>query len=334
MSKLPKLIALLGPTASGKSGLALEIARDFNGEVISADSRTIFTGMTIGTAKPAGSKSPAAEVKSEDVEEEGIHAAKSLGIKQLFHEKPYVVEGVPHWGIDIVDPDETFTAAQFKEYAEKKIADIVKRGKTPILAGGTGLYISAVVDNLLFTDAGNDEKLRAELDALTQPELEARLKDVDEKAYETLDLANRRRVLRAIEIIETTGKPLAEQQRKGPQKYDSLLIGLDVERETLYERIETRVDEMVVQGLVDEVRVLKDKYGCEVNAMTGIGYRQICAFLDGYMKLRDAIEVLKRDTRHYAKRQLTWFKRDERIRWVRNGGEAKELVLSHLERTK
>ena len=322
----PKLIVILGPTASGKSQLGIEVARLVAGEIICADSRTLYRGMNIGTAKPVGGKTPAAVVTQADVEEQGIHAAATLGIKDLFHEKPYVVDGVPHWGIDILDPDEDFTAADFKAYAEQKIEDMVKRGKVPILLGGTGLYISAVVDNLSFTEGGEDKELRKELEELSAAALEERLKNIDAEAFETIDLANRRRVIRAIEIIETTGKPLREQQTKGEEQYDVLMIGLNVDREVLHERIDERVDRMIAEGLVDEVRGLKETYGCEVNAMTGIGYRQICAFLDGYMKLRDAIDVVKRETRQYAKRQMTWFKRDERIVWVHDPEMAVDIV--------
>lgn len=245
---------------------------------------------------------------------------------ELFSDKPLLVKNVPHWGFDLKDPDETFTVAEFKEYAEAKIANIVKRGKLPILAGGTGLYIQAIVDNLSFTDTELNEELRAELDELSNEELFARIRDKDSETANTIDQSNRRRLLRAVEVIESTGKPLHTQQTKGQPKYDVLMLGIETDREVLYERIDTRVDQMIAEGLVDEVRGLKEKYGCDVNAMTGIGYRQICVFLDGYMKLRDAIELLKRDTRHYAKRQLTWFRRDERILWVDSVEKAIELV--------
>ena len=255
-----------------------------------------------------------------------------MKIEQLFEEKPLLVEGVPHWAIDLVNPDESFTAAEYKQYAEQHIFDILDRGKVPILAGGTGLYISAVVDNLKFSDVEPNIELRKELDALSDEQLQARLYELDPEAADNIDVNNRRRLLRAIEIVETSGKKLADQQNKGEQKFDVLMLGMDVEREVLYERIEARVDAMIAAGLVDEVRGLKDEYGCEVNSMTGIGYRQICAFLDGYMKLRDAIDVLKRDTRHYAKRQLTWFKRDGRIKWIGVVEEAMGEVEEFLGR--
>lgn len=330
---LPKIIVIVGPTASGKSDLAVRIAKDVDGEVIQADSRTIYRKMDIGTAKPEGERKRAADVSFEDIASKGIHAKHpEVKIGDLFKEKPLLVEGVPHWGIDLVNPDEDFTTAQFKAYAEEKIFDILARGKMPILAGGTGLYVSAVVDNLKFSDAPPDLALRKELDELSNEQLEERLRKNDPDAADNIDDANRRRLLRAIEIVESTGKSLASQQRKGDQKFEPLMIGIETDREVLYERIEMRVDKMIAEGLVDEVRALKEEYGCEVNAMTGIGYRQICAFLDGYMKLRDAIDVLKRDTRHYAKRQMTWFRRDARIKWVTSAQQAIELVEEFLEK--
>lgn len=321
--KKQKLIVLLGPTASGKSSLAIAIAKACNGEIIQADSRNVYRKMNIGTAKPVGDKKFAAEVRPEDVEARGIHEKhREMNILELFEEKPLLVEGIPHWGIDLVDPDEPFSVQDFKTYAEKKIWEIAKRGHVPILAGGTGLYIQAVVDNLQFTDTEPDLALRAQLNDLSNEELEHRLWRIDPEAAETIDVHNRRRLIRAIEVVEQSGKPLKEQQQKGEQMYDVLILGIERPREELYERIDTRVDQMIAEGLVDEVRALKEEYGCEVQSMTGIGYRQICAFLEGYMKLRDAIEVLKRDTRHYAKRQLTWFRRDERIEWIKNVDDA------------
>ncbi|MFH1712085.1 MAG: tRNA (adenosine(37)-N6)-dimethylallyltransferase MiaA [Patescibacteria group bacterium] len=326
MSK-PKIISIAGPTASGKTDLAVRIAKEFDGEIVSTDSRTIYREMNIGTAKPKGTRYQTAEMTPEQVEEKGIRAKDlDISITDLFADKPLIVDGVPHWGFDLVDPNEDFTVADFKAYAEQKIEDILFRGKMPILAGGTGLYISAVIDNLSFSDVAPNPKLRQEFQELSDNELLARLRKVDKDALETVDTANRRRVVRALEIIETTGQPLAAQQQKNEPKYEVLQLGIDTPREILYERIDDRVDKMIALGLVDEVRALRDKYGCQINAMTGIGYRQICAFLDGTMSLKDAIEILKRDSRHYAKRQMTWFSRDDRIHWITTANQAIELV--------
>ncbi|MDP2631509.1 MAG: tRNA (adenosine(37)-N6)-dimethylallyltransferase MiaA [Candidatus Uhrbacteria bacterium] len=309
-----KLITIVGPTATGKTDLAIQIAKEFNGEIITADSKTIYRGMDIGTAKPRKSSQNA------------IARSRSKSIKDLFRDKPYLVHGIPHFGIDIVDPNEEFSVSDFKEYAEKKISDILLRDKLPILVGGTGLYISAVVDNLSFTSTPANEKLRQELDALDNDQLISRLRKADSEAVESIDANNRRRLIRAIEIVQSSGKSLAEQQTKGEPKYDVLQIGIELSREDLYERIDFRVDKMIAEGLVDEVRELRDKYGCNLNAMTGIGYKEICMFLEGYVKLRDAIQLIKSDSRHYAKRQMTWFKRDSRIKWVISAEEAIDLV--------
>lgn len=305
-----KILVLVGPTASGKTAIGIELARLFDGEVLCVDSRTIYKEMAIGTAKPQGEK-------GQD---------EPLSIQMLFSEKPIIVEGIPHWGLDLVFPNESFTVANFKQYAEQKIEEILGRGKLPILVGGTGLYISAIIDNLSLTKVTANEELRKELEKLSDEDLLKRLEEKDPFAFETIDTTNRRRVLRALEIIETTGEPLEKSRTKGEERYDALMIGIDVDREILYERINERVDRMIASGLVDEVRQLKDRYGCEGNAMTGIGYRQICAFLNGKMRLREAIDLVKRDSRHYAKRQLTWFKRDARIYWVDSLQSAKQHV--------
>ncbi|PIX62234.1 hypothetical protein CO057_03545 [Candidatus Uhrbacteria bacterium CG_4_9_14_0_2_um_filter_41_50] len=239
--KKPKIIAILGPTASGKTGLALQVAKKLNGEVINADSRTIYQEMNIGTAKPV-------------------------------FKRGQVVDDVLHWGFDLVSPDQHFQAYNFKEFAESKIADILERGKLPIIAGGTGLYIQGLVDNFDF-----------EGDKAVEP------------------------------------------------KFEVLQIGILVNREELYKRTDDRVDQMIASGLVDEVRSLKEKYGCSVKSMTGIGYRQICQFLNGEVSLAEAIRIIKRDSRHYAKRQMTWFKRDDRIKWIKDSKEAMELIEKFLK---
>lgn len=249
MSTLSKIIVVLGPTASGKTGLSLEIAREIGGEVISADSRTIYRGMDIGTAKVEGDQ----VVRYAGSQDEGL-----------------VVEGVAHWGIDLINPDEDFTVVDFKEYAEHKIDEIRARGHVPMIVGGTGLYIRSLVENFGF------------------------------------------------------------DQSMGERKYDALQIGLKVEREKLYERIDARVDKMMDHGLLDEVRALKEVYGCDVKSMTGIGYRQLCEYLEGDTTLKEAVRVIKRDSRHYAKRQMTWFARDEDVVWIEDGDEALKLVQKFL----
>ncbi|MCX6715259.1 MAG: tRNA (adenosine(37)-N6)-dimethylallyltransferase MiaA [Candidatus Uhrbacteria bacterium] len=315
----PKLIAIVGPTASGKTALGIEIAKLIGGEVISVDSRMVYRGMNVGTAKPEG------EWKTEEIQIGGR-------IDQLFGaRKEFFVEDVPHWGIDLVEPDQEYSVATFKTYAEKKIAEIVKRKHIPILVGGTGLWLSAVIDNLDLSSTPSDEKLRAELEEKSLGDLFHEFKKLDPVGAEQIDRENKRRVVRALEVTLLTGKPFSQLQTRGISKYDVLQIGIAVDRETLNERINDRVDEMIAKELVTEVRSLKEKFGCTIESMTGIGYRQVCEFLEGRSSLKDAIEEIKKDSRHYAKRQMTWFKRDERIQWVKNAKEAIGFVETFLQ---
>ncbi|OGL66711.1 hypothetical protein A2856_03020 [Candidatus Uhrbacteria bacterium RIFCSPHIGHO2_01_FULL_63_20] len=323
MDKKPKIIVLVGPTASGKSALALELARRFDGEVLAADSRTVYRGMDVGTAKGVGSWELGV----------GMPGDGPTDIKRLFSGgKAYVIDGIRHWGFDLAEPDEPYSVADFKRYADAKIGDILKRGKLPIVVGGTGLWVKAIVDNPTYADTPPVYALRAQLDARGLGDLFAEYKRLDPEGAEVIDRDNKRRVVRALEVTLATGKPFSRQQTKGEPKYDALQIGLTVPREELNRRIDERVERMVAEGLVDEVRSLKKKYGCDTESMTGIGYRQICAFLDGKTSLASAVEEVKKATRDYAKRQLTWFKRDARIRWVKNGEEAIRLVESVIAR--
>lgn len=314
MKKLPKIVVFLGPTASGKTELGIFLAKKFsakggpafgwNGaEIISADSRQVYRGMDIGTAKPGEGKR--GKVKGESV---------------------YVVDGVTHHLIDVVNPDEEFTLADFKKMAEEKIADILKRGKLPIVVGGTGLYIWALVDNLDIPKKAVDEKLRARLNATPLAELLKMLKEKDPDSYNNIDLKNPRRVIRALEVA-LSGESFWGNRRAGKPLYDALQIGLKWPREVLYERINRRVDKQIEQGLVDEVKKLAQDLTLalslarrgniwELPSMSGIGYRQFKEYLSGKETLEEAVEKLKRDTRKYAKRQETWFKRDKRIKWI------------------
>lgn len=310
--KLPKILVVCGPTCSGKTGVGIALAKAFNGEVIAADSRTVYREMEIGTAKPA------ADAGSTDFE-------IGTGIMGLF-DRPRVVEGVPHWGFDLVDPNETFTVSQFQEYADKKIQDILGRGKLPIVVGGTGLYIRAILDRPNFAGAAPNAELRSELDAMTDNDLLEEIAMRDPDAAASIDDRNRRRLVRALEILRTTGGTLAEHQEFGEPIYDALQIGMDVPREELYARIDQRVDDMIALGLVDEVRSIIAKHGADAQAMTGIGYRQIADFFAKKESLRDAVLRIKYDTHHYAKRQETWFRRDSRVQWVQKERGALRLA--------
>lgn len=317
MKKNIPLVAVVGPTASGKTEVGIRLAQAFDGEVLCVDSRTVYRGMDIGTAKIQGKRMSETEFLTD------IHS--------LFAPRAVVVEGVPHWGVDLVTPGEPFTVADFQTYAEKKIADIVARGKTPILVGGTGLYFRALLDGLTLTAVEPDLALRTELDAKSTAELAELLGEKDPDAVARIDIDNRRRLVRALEIVMTTGEPLATQQKKTATPYEVCMIGIDVDRDELYQRIDARVDAMIADGLVDEARMLYAKYGPASPALSGIGYRQLAAFFEGKMKLRDAIERIKFDTHHYAKRQLTWFKADVRVQWVKSMQEAIGIVRAFLQ---
>lgn len=311
-NSLLKIIVIVGPTASGKTALSLELAKEFNGEIINADSRQIYKEMDIGTAKPTN------ELKVE---------SKKLKDKK----REYIVNGVRHHLMDIVRPDEKFTLAHFKNMAVEKIKDILNRKKIPIMVGGTGLYVRAVVDNLDIPKVAPDTTLRRELEKKNLVELVKQLRNTDPVTAAKIDLKNPRRVIRALEVVLLSEDSFVEQQKKLPPLFNALQIGLEVPREILNERINSRVDEQINDGLVNEVKKLSAKYAWNLPAMSGIGYKQVGYYLRAEMSLLEAIEMIKRDTRRYAKRQMTWFKKDKRIKWVKSAVEAKKLIKKFLK---
>ena len=301
------LIVIVGPTAVGKTRLSLRLAQEFDGEIISADSRQVYRGMDIGTAKPTP--------------EERRH--------------------VPHHLIDIITPDETFTLAQYQELACQAIDDVLARGKVPFLVGGTGQYVRAVVEGWGIPRVPPNEELRAELYRQAEREgpwaLHDRLREVDPAAAGRIDPTNVRRVVRALEVYLETGRPISELQRKKPPPYRILQIGLTMERQELYRRIDERVDRMIEAGLVEEVRELVEQgYGYELPAMSGLGYQQIGMYLRGLVSLEEAIQLIKRHTRRFVRHQYNWFRLDDTsIHWfdvLRDPyGEIRELVASFLK---
>ncbi len=300
---LPKIIIILGPTASGKTGLGLLLAKKYNGEIISADSRQVYKKMDIGTAKTIG------EWVNDD----------------------YIVDGIPHHLIDIINPDIDFSLADFKKMAVDSINGILKRGKLPIVVGGTGLYIWALVDNLDIPKTQPDNTLRGGLERKPLVELVNMLTEKDPESAQKIDLKNPRRVIRALEVVMTTGQSFFNQRTKSNPLFEALQIGLDVPKEELFKRINERVDRQIEAGLVEEVKQLvNDGYSWDLPSMSGIGYRQIGLHLRGEVTLAEAMEILKQDTRQYAKRQMTWFKRDKRIQWVKNIEEAEKKVTDFL----
>lgn len=306
---LPKLAVILGPTASGKTDLSVALAKKFNGEIICADSRQVYKKMDVGTAKVPG----------------------RWQSHPLTREEVFVYQDVPHYLIDFIDPGREFTLADYKELALRKIYEISKRGQLPMLVGGTGLYVHAVVDNLVMPAVPPNKKLRYSLEQKTNRELVAWLAKLDPLTARTVDHNNQRRLIRALEVCIWTGRPFSEQQKKGEPLFDCLQIGLNLPRETLCQRIAYRTDKMMEAGLLQEVRALvKQRYSWQLPSMSGTGYRQFADFFANRMSLEKAVELLKRDTRRYARRQMTWFRRDTRIKWVKDAAEAEALVREFL----
>lgn len=299
MRKIP-LIVVAGPTASGKTSLAIELAKALDGEIVSADSMQIYKYMDIGTAKPT--------------EEERREC--------------------PHHLIDIVNPDDEFSVADYTRLAHDKIEDITTRGKIAIMCGGTGLYINSVVNDVDFGEYENDYELRESLNKIAREKgAEALIKilaEFDSISAETLHPNNVKRIVRAIEFYKVSGIPISEHQRRTKQKesrYSPIMFLINHNREVLYERINQRVDIMLSDGLADEVKnIMSMGYTRDLNSMQGIGYKEMIAHFEGELSESEAIEQIKQNTRRYAKRQLTWFRRDERIRMLSPAGAADEAL--------
>jgi len=291
-----KLIAIVGPTASGKTSLAVELARRLDGEIIGADSRQVYLGMDIGTAKPTAEEQAAAR----------------------------------HHLIDVVEPDEAFSLGRWLELANETIEDIWSRGKQPLLVGGTGQYVWALLEGWRVPRVPPDDRLRSELGSRAPAELVEELRRVDAEAGAFVDPRNVRRVVRALEVYRATGKPFSYWRTKKTPRFESLVIGLKLARDELYRRIDERVEAMFAAGLLDEVRgLLKRGYSSELPSMSGMGYREACEHLAGEIDLETAVERTKTGTHRLARHQNSWFKAgDERIRWV----EAKGTTVEAAER--
>ncbi|KAF5053806.1 tRNA dimethylallyltransferase [bioreactor metagenome] len=284
-----KIIVIVGPTAVGKTYVSIELAKKLGTEIISADSMQIYKGMDVGTAK----------IKTEEM------------------------QGIKHHMIDLVYPDENYSVSDFKREAEKNIDEIISRGKVPVIVGGSGLYVNSLIYDLDFSNAKSNEKLR---DYYTyyhkehgEDALYEKLKKIDPESAEKIHKNNVKRVIRALEVYDLTGRKFSETNtdiRKKSSKYDFILIGLSMDRKILYERINQRVDKMINEGLVEEVKSLLDK-GFEKNliSMQAIGYKEIIEFLEGNITFEEAVNILKQNTRHFAKRQFTWFLKDENVKW-------------------
>ena len=287
---MEKVIVIAGPTASGKTALAVELAKKINGEVISCDSMQIYKDMSIGTAKPTAEE----------------------------------MDGVPHYLIDFVSPDERYSVADFKKNAEEKIEYVLSRGKVPILCGGTGLYIDTLVLGIDYPEIELDQGYRDELMKKAESEeglkeLYDEAKSIDPEAMEKISENDKKRITRVIELYKTTGKTKTELEkisRSNGVKYDYRVFAIDMDREKLYDRINRRVDIMIEQGLIDEVRNIIDKYDKFPTAMQGLGYKEVVEYFDGKLTKQEMIDKIKQETRRYAKRQLTWFRKNKNIVWI------------------
>ena len=300
------LIVLTGPTAVGKTSLSISLAKAVNGEIISADSMQVYKKMDIGSAKI----------------------------------RPEEMQGVKHYLVDVLEPEEEFHIVKFQQMAKEAMEEIYKKGKIPILVGGTGFYIQAVTRDIDFTEAQQENTYRAELEKLAETEgaeyLHDRLKEVDPASADTIHANNVKRVIRALEFYHQTGEKISEHNAKEREKesaYNSAYFVLNDDRVNLYERINKRVDAMFEEGLVEEVTALQERgYTRGMVSMQGLGYKEIFAYLDGECTLEEAKEIIKRDTRHFAKRQITWFKRERDVIWINKQeyGYQEEKILERI----
>ena len=285
----PKVIVICGPTASGKTALSIELAKKINGEIVSCDSMQIYKDMTIGTAKP---------------EEE---------------EK----QGIKHYVMDFVSPDQRYSVADFKKDATLAIEEILNKNKTPIVVGGTGLYVDSLIYGIEYNDIKFDEEYRKELEQRVEKEglesLYEEAKKIDSEAIKKISQNDKKRIMRILEIYKATGKTKTEQEkesRKNEVKYDYKVFAINMEREILYERINKRVDIMIDRGLIEEVKKLKNKYNQFPTAMQGLGYKEVVKYLKNEYTKEEMIDTIKQETRRYAKRQLTWFRKNKNTIWI------------------
>lgn len=276
-----RVIAVVGATASGKTSYAIKLAKKINGEIISADSRLVYKGMDIGTAKPT-------------IDE---------------------MQEIPHYMIDVVEPEYNYSVGLYVKEAKKHITDIISRGKVPIVVGGTGLYFRVLLENYDLPDVKPDYELRKELSSYSYEELLEMLTKLDEKAANSVEKNDKKKLIRYIEIIKLAGKPLDLVRGVKEKEFNVEWVGLNFPREILYDRINKRVDLMIEQGLIDETKKLLQKHGRISNITDTIGYREVLSYLDGELSLDEAKDKLKQNTRNYAKRQLTWFRKNEQINW-------------------
>ena len=299
-----KVIVICGPTASGKTALSIELAKKINGEIISADSMQIYKDMDIGTAKPF----------------------------------PEEMQGIKHYLLDFVSPDDRYSVAQYKLDAKKAIKEIISKGKTPIIVGGTGLYVDSLIYEIEYDDIKLDEEYRQALEKIVEEQgldvLYKKAIEIDSQAMEKISQNDKKRIMRVLEIYKATGKTKTEQEiesRKNPVEYDYKVFAINWEREKLYERINKRVDIMIEQGLIDEVKSILDKYNKFPTAMQGLGYKEVVDYINGIYTKDEMIEKIKMETRRYAKRQLTWFRKNKQTIWLDGTNKVQDNIKIILE---
>lgn len=293
MSSLPKILALVGPTASGKTPISIHLAQATNGEIISADSRQIYKHLDIGTAKPGSTE----------------------------------LKAVPHHFVSVLEPDKDYSAGEYGKDARQRILEVLARKKSPIIVGGSGLYVKAVIDGL-FEGPGKDPEVRAQLeDRLTKHGAEnllETLRKIDPLSAQNMDVTKHRRIIRALEVYYVTGKPISQlhADKRADLPFEAIQFAIRLDRQSLYQRINDRVDDMMKRGLVEEVRDLQRRgYDTRYNALNTVGYKEVFQHLDGKLSSTEMVDLIKQNTRRFAKRQLTWFRADKRIRWVQTEGE-------------
>lgn len=296
-----KVLVIAGPTASGKTKIGVELAKRLDGEIISADSMQIYKHMNIGTAKPT--------------------------INEM--------QNIPHHLIDFVEIGENFSVVQYKEMATRCIEDILSRGKVPIFVGGTGLYINSITEEIKYDEAAENKEIREKLEKIAETEgnerLYEKLKEVDIDTYNRLHINDTKRIIRALEVFEATGITITEHQKMSKEiekKYDYKIVGLWMERENLYNRINLRVDKMIEDGLEDEARNIIEmiKNNGKITSFQAIGYKEFLKYFNGEVSLEDAIASIKQESRRYAKRQVTWFKRTNGLKWINVDRDINDVI--------
>jgi len=302
---MKKLLVVVGPTGTGKTALGIDLAKKFNGEIVSADSRQVYVGMDIGTGKMPGNAE--LRIKNEELKKE---------------KGKWLVGGIPIHLYDIITPDKTFSVAEYQQLAYKFIDEIYQRDKLPILVGGTGLYVQAVVEGLKIPKVAPDKNLRAHLESQPLNTLVKELEKVDPETAQRIDRQNPRRIIRALEVYHQTGEPFSKLKGKFKVDFDSLQLGLTASRDYIYDRVDQRIEDWFGAGFVEEVKGLLEKgYKEDLPAMTSLGYRQVGMYLAGKISLEETKQRIKWDHHAYVRRQITWFRRGSKIIWF-NSEEA------------